>query len=141
MACALGASCGDAIGYRARLELADGLGSRVERIELTLVSRACDAQSADRVSGVVRVVEGGRRFGVPPLGEVPDDAESIVARGFDADCSVVGYGCTDLVLENGGGGDVLVRIEEADGGACDGTCVDARCSPMDEPGRFDAGDD
>ncbi|MCC7539890.1 MAG: hypothetical protein IT379_26960 [Deltaproteobacteria bacterium] len=117
-------------GYRARIELDGELADRVVRIELALVSQPCAAQSPPDVTGVLRVVEGGPTYGLPPLGAAPDDAVALVARGFDVACGIAAYGCTDVRLVRGGDADVVIELRAATG-ACEARCVDGRCVVTD----------
>ena len=129
------AACGDDGGYAVRVAH-DG-PEALSCVEVSLVG-SCAEQSGGGAEPVgARRTAGGPTDGpLSGLGRVPAGPAALYVRACDG-CRIVAAGCRDVVLEDGGGGEIEVALVSVDGPACSGTCAAGRCGDA----SIDAGAD
>ncbi len=122
------------------------LASSVEDVEVSLgAACAMQGRAGESPVGAVQTVEVRRGAGSAPLGDVAPGAYGLYGRGRAAACGVVAAGCTDVTLEAGGEGELVVTLTAVSGPGCPigTTCMTGRCVGPDagmDASRPDAGD-
>jgi hypothetical protein len=131
LACALPlalVACGEEGGYRVRVAHDDpALSGALACVEVSLVG-SCAEQTGGGAEavGVRQTVGGPTDRPIAGLGRVPAGAAGVYVRACDG-CRVVAAGCRDVVLEDGGEGDIAVTLAAVDGPACGGVCAAGAC--------------
>jgi len=123
------------------------LVDQVARVELALVPSCTGQPVGEPAVGAVASL-GVRRMDSPtPIGDAPPGTYGLYARGLAEDCRVAVSGCTDVVIEAGGSGTLIVTLTAIDGDRCPPTmtCSDGECvtggmpdAGMDAPDAPDA---
>lgn len=91
----------------------------------------------------IRLVEFTRGDAVPALGDLAPGDYGLYARAMNAECQVVAAGCTPIVVEGGGEGQLAVDMSSLPPASfCDAArvCLQGACVAADA-GSQDAGED
>ncbi|MFK8004360.1 MAG: hypothetical protein AB8H86_32640 [Polyangiales bacterium] len=133
--------CQSEYDVRVRVSAAD-LGDIV-RTQVAVVPTCSTQELGGAPMSTVRLVEFAPGEAVPALGELMPGDYGLYARAMNAQCQVVAAGCTPIVVERGGGGQLAVDMSSLSPAAfCDvsRTCVQGACAGFDA-GSPDAGQD
>jgi hypothetical protein len=123
------------------------LVDQVVRVELALVPNCAGQPPGEPASGAAAMVDVRRMESSSPIGDAPPGTYGLYARGLAEDCRVAVSGCTDVVIEGGGSGTLIVTLTAIDGDRCpDGMyCSGGECmvgagpdASMDAPDAPDA---
>ncbi len=112
------------------------LVDQVARVEVALVPSCVGQTLGEPPSGAATTASVRRMESPSPIGDVPAGTYGLYARGLAEDCRVAVAGCSDVVIDGGGSGTLLVTLAPIDGSRCpDGMfCSDGECmigSPPD----------
>lgn len=132
------AACGGDGDYRVVVRFADeATAMRADRIELALLGACGDVPLGDPPPEQVRRLEVLR--GEPPaaFGKVDPGRAGLYGRAFDEDaCALVAATCTPVVIEEDGGGELVIVLDTiVEVGCPGGTVCDAgSCTVTPAPG-------
>ena len=113
------AGCGE---YSVRIVVEDqALLERTSAIEVALVP---DCSSQNEVGLIVGdLLRYTLDDTAPSFGDVDPGARGLFVRLMDSECNVVASGCSTVLLEAGGSGELVVRAQASSGDACGGSQV------------------